>query len=29
MDVEYKVDDLRTGEQKVYFKQARPYGDSE
>jgi hypothetical protein len=29
IDVEYKVDDLGTGERKVYFKQARPYSDSE
>ena len=29
IDVEYKVDDLGTGERRVYFKQARPYSDSE
>jgi phosphoenolpyruvate synthase/pyruvate phosphate dikinase len=29
IDVEYKVDDLGTGERKVYFKQARPYSDSQ
>jgi len=29
IDVEYKVDDLGTGERKVYFKQARPYSNSE
>ncbi len=29
IDVEYKVDDLGTGERKVYFKQARPFSDSE
>ncbi len=29
IDVEYKVDDFGTGERKVYFKQARPYSDSE
>ena len=29
IDVEYKVDDFGTGERRVYFKQARPYSDSE
>lgn len=29
IDVEYKVDDLGTGERRVYFKQARPYSDSQ
>jgi hypothetical protein len=29
IDLEYKVDDFGTGERKVYFKQARPYSDSE
>jgi hypothetical protein len=29
IDVEYKVDDLGRGDRRVYFKQARPYSDSE
>jgi hypothetical protein len=29
IDLEYKVDDFGTGERKVYFKQARPYSNSE
>jgi len=29
IDVEYKVDDFGTGDRKVYFKQARPYSDSQ
>jgi hypothetical protein len=29
IDVEYKVDDFGTGDRRVYFKQARPYSDSQ
>jgi len=29
IDVEYKVDDFDAGERRVYFKQARPYSDSQ
>jgi len=29
IDLEFKVDDFGTGERRVYFKQARPYSDSE
>jgi len=28
IDLEYKVDDLGTGDRRVFFKQARPYSDS-